>query len=119
MHPHIAPALRTTSKHRRRRAQPQLTALRHTGMITKREATILPNSSTSVHTHNQRPHRTTLMRKPSDQAKRRDRKALINGGAEGVRTSDPHTDSDQAVSDPAGVLIISLTFSVNSTTRLW
>jgi hypothetical protein len=59
--PHSAPALRTTSKYRHRHAQPQLTALRRTGMITKPEAKVLPNSSTSVHARDQRPHRTTII----------------------------------------------------------
>jgi hypothetical protein len=59
--PHSAPALRTISKHRQRHAQPQLTAPRHAGMITKQEAKILPNSSTPVHPNDPRPHRTTLI----------------------------------------------------------
>jgi hypothetical protein len=59
--PHSAPALRTTSQHRRRHARPQLTPLRHTGMITKPEAKVLPNPSTSVHAHDQHPHRATII----------------------------------------------------------
>jgi hypothetical protein len=65
-------------------------------MALRQEAKALPNSSIPVHPNDQRPHRTTLielMRKPSDHAKRRNRKALIKSGAEGVRTPDPHTAS--------------------------
>jgi integrase len=92
--PHSAPALRTTSKRHRQQARPRPTMPHHTTMITKQEAKVLLNSSIPVHAHNQRPHRNTLielMRKPSDQAKCHDRKALIKSGAEGVRTPDPHT----------------------------
>jgi integrase len=77
--PHSAPALRTTSKHHHRHAQPQLTMSRHNGMITKQEGRILPISSTSVHTRDQRPHWTTLielMRKALRPGEQRDRKAL-------------------------------------------
>jgi integrase len=58
--PHSAAALRTTRKRPHRHAQPQLTVPRRTRTTSKREAKLLPNSSTSVHTRDQRPHWTTL-----------------------------------------------------------
>jgi integrase len=58
--PHSAAALRTTRERRHRRFQPQLTMPHRTGMITKQEAKILPNSSTLVHNRGQHPHRTAL-----------------------------------------------------------
>jgi integrase len=94
--PHRAPALRTASKRLHRHAQPQLTTPQRTTTIAKRETKVLPNSSTPVHARNQHAHRTTIMElmiKALRPGKNLDRKALINCGAEGVRTPDPHTAS--------------------------
>jgi len=59
--PHTAATLRTTDKLRHRYPRPQHIKPHRGEMITNREARILPNSSVSVHTRDQRPHRTTLI----------------------------------------------------------
>jgi hypothetical protein len=58
--PHSAPALRNASTPRRPHARPQLTTPRTIHMTRPQEVKVLPNSSTSLHNDDQRPHRITL-----------------------------------------------------------